>query len=128
MILVYVLFALTFSLILTAFFAGNIPQHRQGHAFIFFFILSMLLAGAADVWLLPVVASGQRSILPAVSLTVFAAILAVSVILSVRPPRRLLQAAPHRDPGLDTEAAVFDSLVWLVVVISGIAVLKAAGI
>ena len=130
MIVVYILFALTFSLILTAFFAGNIPQHRQGHAFIFFFTLLMLLAGAADMWLVPVVAAEQRSSLfAAVFLAVFAAILAASVVLSVRAPRRMmLQTAPQGDPGLAVEAVVFDSIIWLAVLISGIAVLKAAGI
>jgi hypothetical protein len=129
MVLVYILFALTFSLVLTAFFAGNISQHRQGHAFIFFFILLMLGAGGADAWLVPAIAAGQRnSLFPGAFLAVFAAILAASVILSVRSPRRLMrQAAPHSDPRLDTEAVVFDSIVWLAVVVSGIAVLKAAG-
>ena len=127
---VYILFALTFSLVLTAFFAGNVPKHRQGHAFIFLFILLMLLAGAVDVWLAPVAASEQRSsIFPAVFLAVFAVILAASVVLSVRSPRRMmLQAAPRSDPRLDAEAVVFDSIVWLAVLISGIAVLKSAGI
>ncbi len=130
MILVYILFALTFSLILTAFFAGNISQHRQGHAFIFFFIVLMLLAGAGDVWLVPLVASGQRgSLYPGVFLAVFAAILAVSVVFSIRSPRRMvLQTIRRSDPRLDVEAIVFDSIIWLVVMISGIAVLKALGI
>ena len=130
MILVYILFALTFSLVLTAVFAGNISQHRQGHTFIFFFILLMLLAGAVDEWLVPVAASEQRSSLfPGVFLAVFAAILAASVILSVRSPSRMmLQAAPQSNPRLDTEAVVFDSIIWLAVLISGIAVLKVAGI
>jgi hypothetical protein len=129
-ILVYILFALTFSLVLTAFFAGNISQHRQGHAFIFFFILLMLLAAAVDVWLVPIAASEQRgSLFPGVFLAVFATILAASVILSVRSPRRMmLQAAPQSNSRLDTEAVVFDSIIWLAVLISGIAVLKAAGI
>ncbi len=125
MVLVYVLFALTVSAILTALFSGTISQHGQGHAFMYFFALLLLLAGAVGVWLAPAIASGQRSgVYPAVLLAVFAAILALSTILSVRSRSALMPAAAERVASLETEAEVFGSLVWLALMISGITILK----
>ncbi len=129
MILVYVLFALTGSTVLTALFTGHTTHHRQGHAFMFFFIAFLLLAGVVAAWLAPAVASGQRSVFyPVVFLALFGAILAVSVILSIRSPLPAMKAVAHSDTRLDAEAAAFDFLIWLSVLASGIAVLKAAGI
>ncbi len=128
MVLLYVLFALTASMVLTALFTGQAAQHRQGHAFVFFFTLLIMAAGLVELWLVPVVASGQRSAFyPVVSLAIFCAILAASVILSVRSPRPA-RADTHRDTGLDAESAVFDSLIWLAVLIFGILVLKTAAV
>jgi hypothetical protein len=126
-ILLYLLFALTVSTILTALFAGQAAPHRQGHIFLFFFVLLLIIAGVSDVWLVPIVASEQRSAFyPAVLLTLFCAVLTASVLLSVRSPRPLTQAAAHHDTGLDAESAVFGSLVWLAMLVFGIAVLKTA--
>jgi hypothetical protein len=127
-ILLYVVFALTVSTILTALVAGLIPERRWGDAFIAFFVLLVLCAGAADAWLVPVVAAGQRSsVLPVIFLIAFGAMLAASIILMTRSTRPLMQAAIHRENRLEAEAAAFDAVLWLAVLIFGIAVLKAAG-
>ncbi len=126
MVLVYALFALTVSAILTAVFSRTASRHRQGHAFLDFFALLLLLAGTADGWLAPAVSSGPRSgVYPIVFLAVFAAILTVSLILSIRSGNTLKLAEGDRSTRLETEAAVFDSLVWLAMTLSGIAILKA---
>ncbi len=127
MILLYLLFALTVSTVFTALFAGQAAPHRQSHTFLFFFILFLLIAGVCDMWLVPVVGSGQRNALyPVALLTVFCAVLTSSVLLSVRSPLPMTQAAEHRDTGLDAESAVFGSIIWLALLIFGIAVLKTA--
>ncbi len=128
MVLLYLLFALTVSTVLTAIFAGQAAQHQQGRAFLFFFILLLVIAGACDVWLVPVVAAGRGTIFsPVALLIVFGAVLSASVLLSVRSQHLMAQTAGHRD-AVDAEAAVFDSLIWLAMLIFGIAVLKAVAI
>ncbi len=127
MILLYGLFALTLSMVLTALLSRKTPQHRQGHIFIIIFVVLSVIAGAGDVWLVPVVASGQRSLVyPAVLLAVFCAVLMASVLLSVRSTLPMTQAAAHRDAGLDAESTVFGSFIWLATLIFGIAVLRVA--
>ncbi len=127
MILLYLLFALTVSTVLTVLFAGQAAPHRQAHAFLFCFALLLLIGGVCDVWLVPIVASGQRSVFyPAVLLAVFCAFLTASVLLSVRAPIPMTPAASQHDTVLDAESAAFGSLVWLAVLIFGIAVLKTA--
>ncbi len=129
MILLYVLFALTVSMVLTAVFSRQAAQHRQGHTFIFIFVLLFLMAGMCDLWLVPSIASGQRSLVyPVVLLVVFCAILTASVLLAVSLPRVAAHAAGHRDAGRDAESAAFGSLIWLATLIFGIAALKAAAL
>lgn len=125
MLLVYLLFALTVSTVLTALFSARIPENRRGDAFIGFFAALMVLAWAADTWLLPTLASGPgRSWVPIVMLAVFAGVLASSAILAVRTPRPLRHAAVHHDWRLNGEAAVFDLVLWTALLVLGMALLK----
>ncbi len=128
-ILLYLLFALTVSTTLTAFFGERIPQHRRGDAFIGFFILLVLIAWAVNAWLVPAVAAGRGTPwLPILFLIIFGAILVTSAILSARSSGPFAQAAVHHDNRLDAEAAAFDFLLWFAVLIFGIAVMRAIGI
>lgn len=126
MILVYVLFALTVSTVLIALFSARIPENRRGDAFIGFFAVLMVLAWAADTWLLPALAAGPgRSWTPIVMLIIFAGVLASTAFLSVRTPRHLRHAVVHHDWRLNGEAAVFDLVLWAALLVLGIALLKA---
>jgi hypothetical protein len=126
MILVYLLFALTVTTVLTAFISARIPQGRKGDIFIGLFVVIMLLAWATDQWLLPSLAAGLRTSWPLVlTMVVFVTIFAVSLALSVRTPGLLRQAVVNHDSRLDTEAAVFDLLLWLALLIVGITIMRA---
>lgn len=128
MILMYMLFALTLSTVLTALGSARIPQNRKGEIFIGFFIALMVLAWAVDTWLLPALATGTRiAWLPIMLLVLFGGIVAASTILSVRtfgPPQR---AMVDHDSRLDAEAAVFDLVLWFTLLAGGIAALRSAG-
>ncbi len=128
-ILLYLLFALTVSMTLTAIFGARIPQQRRGEAFIGFFILLVLIAWAVDAWLAPAVSAGRSTPWVAVLfLIIFGAILVASAVLSVRSPGPLVQATLHHDNRLDAEAAAFDILLWFAVLIFGIAFIRAIGV
>lgn len=125
MLLVYLLFALTVSTVLTALFSARIPENRRGDAFIGFFAVLMVLAWAADTWLLPALAAGPgRSWIPIMMLVVFAGVLASSAILSVRTLRSLQHAMARNDGRLNGEAAVFDLVLWAALLVLGMALLK----
>ncbi len=130
MMLVYILFALTLSTVLSALFSRRSPENRKGDGFIGFFIALLLLAWAMDAWLLPLLAANRGISWPGVTaLVVFGAILVSSFALSVRTPRFLKQAAltghEHR---FDAEATAFDLLLWLVLVTLGIILIRSIGI
>ncbi len=126
MILVYILFALTVSMILTALFNERIPEQKRGEAFIGIFVMFALAAWAVNEWLLPALSAGLRAAwLPVLFLALFGVILAVSAALSVRAHGPFAWAAVHHDRRLDTEAVAFDLLLWLAVVISGIFLIRA---
>ena len=125
MILVYVLFALTVSTVLTALFSARIPENRRGDAFIGFFAVLMVLAWAADTWLLPALAAGPgRSWVPIVMLIIFAGVLASTAVLAVRTPSALQHAMARHDGRLNGEAAVFDLVLWAALLVLGMALLK----
>ncbi len=127
MLLVYLLIALTFSTVLTAVFSAHIPDNRKGDAFIGFFVALMALAGAADAWLIPLLANGLKiSWPPAVTLALFCALLILSAALSIKAPTPLQRTVAGHENRLSTEAAVFDLIIWLAVVATGISLLKAA--
>lgn len=129
MMLVYLLFALTFSSILTALFSTRVQQSREGELFIGFFVASMALAWAADEWLLPALAAGRKASWPPVmSLIIFGAVFVVSLLLSVRTTRPLGQAAIGHDNRLDEEAMAFDLVLWLAFLLVGIIVMRSIGI
>jgi hypothetical protein len=129
MILVYLLFALTVSTILSALFSARIPENRKGEAFIGFFAALMVLAWAADEWLLPALAAGLKTPwIPLLTLIIFAGVLASSAVLAVRTPGPLRHAVVNRDSRLNTEAAVFDLALWFAMLVSGMAVLRSIGL
>src|SRR5512147_2140867 len=106
MILVYLLFALTVSTLLSALFSARIPENRRGEAFIGFFVALMVLAWAADEWLLPALEGGLKSSwIPPLTLVIFAAVFAASTLLSIRTPGPLQHAAVDRHGRLNAEAA-----------------------
>lgn len=124
MLLMYMLFALTVSTVLTAVVSSRITKDREGEAFIGFFALLLALAWAADQWLLPVLSTGHRTIwLPILLLTMFAGVLAASTGLSVRTRGKPLHATVHHGNRLDTEAMVFDLILWFALLFAGISVL-----
>ncbi len=125
MILVYLLFALTVSTVLIALFSARIPQSRKGEIYIGIFVAIMVLAWAADQWLLPALATGLSTSWPLVlTLIIFVTILAVSLSISVRTPGPLRQAVTNHDSRLDTEAAIFDLFLWLALLIVGITIMR----
>ncbi len=130
MILVYILFAMTFSTVLSAIFSSRIPEDRQGDAFIGFFIGLLVLAEAIDKWLWPALAAGYKVFWPViVSLIVFAAVLAASVELSIRTPRHVRQPIMiEHDSRFDPEAVGFDLLLWVALVSLGIIAMRRIGI
>jgi hypothetical protein len=129
MILMYMLFALTVSTVLTALISAHIPQNREGEAFIGFFVVLMVLAWAADEWLLPALAAVQKtSLMPILLLIMFGGVFAASTILSVRTPRQPQQVLVNHDNRVGAEAMVFDIILWFTLLIVGIAVLKSSGL
>ncbi len=129
MLLMYILFALTFSTVLSALFADHIPEDRKGGTFIITFVLLMILAGAMDEWLLPAL-EVRKMAWPMVSaLVVFGAVLVSSLALSIRLPRRLHQsvmvAHNHR---FDPESTAFDLFIWVALLALGIIVMRRIGI
>ncbi len=129
MLLVYLLFALTFSTILLALFSEHIPERRKDDAFISFFAALMLLAWAVDDWLLPALAGDRKTPWPAVAaLIIFGSVLASSLALSVRVPRRLRHAPAFHSTRFDAEAASFDLVLWLLMVTLGLSVMRSLGI
>lgn len=128
MFLLYILFALTVAMILTALFAARIPEQKRGEAFIGFFVVLVLAAWAVDEWLVPAVFAGLRAAwLPVLFLVIFGAIFVVSALLSVRSQGPLGWAGVHHDRRLDAEAEAFDLVLWLAVLVFGIAVIRAIG-
>jgi hypothetical protein len=128
MILVYLLFALTVSSVLFALFSASIPENRKGEAFMGFFAAFMVLAWAANTWLLPALAAGLKtSWIPFLTLTIFGGVLAASAILSVRTHGPLQHAAVDHDNRLSGEAAVFDLVLWSAILVLGMVVLKSIG-
>lgn len=126
MILMYLLFALTVSTVLTAAISARIPQNREGEAFIGFFVSLMVLAWAMDEWLLPALSAGQRTSWPPILLLiVFGGVFAASTILSARgmsgPPQRAMVNHNNRH---DAEAIAFDIVLWFALLIMGIVVLR----
>ncbi len=129
MILMYMLFALTVSAILTALISEHIAQNRQGEAFIVFFAALMIVAWVVDEWVLPDLSRGHIiSWLPAVLLILFGGVLAASTILAVRNPRPLRQAVVNHGSRFDAEAMVFDVILWLALLTIGIVVLRSVGL
>ncbi len=128
MLLVYILFALTFSTVLTASFSAHISESRKGEAFIGFFAVLMALAWAADEWLIPSLAAGLKtSWPPVVVLGMFCALLVLSTSFSIRAPGPLRMAVSGFENRLSAEAAAFDVIIWSALVLTGISLLKAAG-
>jgi len=128
MILIYLLFALTVSMVLTAFAAARMPQKRSGEVFIGLFIVFVLIAWAADAWLVPAIAAGLKvAWLPVVLLIVFGGVLTASAILSTSPLWAPAWALEHNHSRLDAEATVFDFALWFMMLVFGIVVLKAIG-
>jgi protein-S-isoprenylcysteine O-methyltransferase Ste14 len=128
MILVYLLFALTVSSVLTALFSASVPENRKGEAFMGFFAALMVLAWAADEWLLPALAAGLKtSWIPLLTLVIFGGVLAASAILAARTTGPLQHAFVDHDSRLNGEAVIFDLVLWSALLVSGIAVLKSIG-
>jgi len=127
MILLYMLFALTVSTVLTALISERVPQSqsREKEVFIGFFAALMVLAWAADKWLFPTLAAGQRTSWPSILvLILFGGVFAASTILSVKtsaPPRK---AVVNHSGRLDTEAMVFDVVLWFALLTIGIVALR----
>ena len=124
MILLYILFALTVAMVLTALSAPRVREQRRGEAFI-----ALLLAGGAALeWQVPALAAG-RSIAwaPALLLAVFAAILVVSALLSVRRTGSFARAGGSYNHRQDVEEAAFDIALWLLMLIFGIVIMRGLG-
>jgi len=125
MILMYMLFALTISAVLTALISAHIPQNKEGDAFIGFFVALMVLAWAVDEWLLPALAAGQKtSLLPILLLIMFGGVFAASTILSIGTSAPLQHAVVNHNNRLDMEAIVFDLILWSALLTVGIVVLR----
>jgi hypothetical protein len=125
MILVYLLFTLTLSAILMVVFGAKIPEQKRSEAFMVFFAAFMLIAWAADEWLLPVVAMhGIASWVPGLAVFIFAAILVVSAVLSTRSWGPLIRAGMHHSMKQDAEAIGFDIALLVLIAAFGIMVLK----
>ncbi len=129
MILMYMLFALTVSAILTALISEHITQKGQGEAFVVFFVALMIVAWVVDEWVLPDLARGHTiSWLPIALLIMFSGIFAASTILSVRNPRPLRQSVVYYKSRFDAEAMVFDVIFWFALLTIGIVVLRSVGL
>jgi hypothetical protein len=129
MILMYMLFALTVSTVLTALISAYIPKKREGEAFIGFFVALMVLAWAADEWLLPTLTAGQKtSWLPILILIMFGGFFVASTILSVKTYGSPQPAMVNHENRHNAEAMVFDLILWFALLIVGIAVLRSSGL
>ncbi len=129
MILMYMLFALTVSAILTALISEHITKNRQGEAFIVFFVALMIVAWVVDEWVLPNLAGGHTiSWLPVVLLIMFSGMFVASTVLSVRKSRPLRQAVVYYNSRFDAEAMVFDLIFWCALLAIGIIVLRSVGL
>ena len=129
MMLMYILFALTISAVLTALISAHIQQNRRSEAFIGFFVALMMLSWAADEWLVPVIAAGQKiSWMPIVLLIIFGGVFVASTILSIRTSRPLQQTVMNHDFRLDAEAMTFDLILWFALLTLGITVLRSIGL
>ncbi len=126
MILIYLLFALTFSMVLTALFSSRASENRKALLFIGFFIALLAASWAADVWLLPALAAAglSRTLLPAAMMILFALMFIASASMTAWGPRLRRQAVLHHDSRLDAEAAVFDLLLWAILLIAGIMLIR----
>jgi|SRR5208283_2512924 len=125
MILIYLLFTLTLSAILVVVFGAKIPEQKRSEAFMTFFAALMLIAWAVDAWLLPVVAmQGIASWVTVLAVSIFAAILVVSAVLSTRSRGPLSRAGMHHSMRQDAEAIGFDIALLVLMAAFGIMVLK----
>ena len=128
MILLYILFALTVAMVLTALFAPRVPEQRRGEAFIVFFIALLLAAGAVAEWQVLAIAAGRGGALaPALLLVIFAGILVVSTLLSVRPSGSFARAGGSHNHRQDAEAVAFDIALWILMLIFGILIMRRLG-
>ncbi len=130
MILLYILFALTSSMILTALFASHIRENKRGDAFIGFFVLIFLAALAMVEWLIPAVIAGRNPVVwtPVLFLVIFGAILVVSAVLSVRSSGPLVWAGVRHSNKQDAEALTFDIILWVMMLIFGIMIMRNIGV
>ncbi len=128
-ILIYILFALTVAMVLTALSARRVPEQRRGEAFIAFFIALLLAGGAAVEWQLPAIAAVRGGAwVPALLLVIFAAILVVSMLLSVRPTGFFARAGESHNHRQDAEAVAFDIALWFLMLIFGILIMRSLGL
>jgi hypothetical protein len=127
-ILLYILFALTVAMVLTALSAPRVPEQRRGEAFIAFFVALLLAGGAAVEWPVLAIAAGRGGALaPALLLVIFAAILVVSTLLSVRQIGSFARADGSHNHRQDAEAVSFDVALWLLMLIFGFLIMKRLG-
>ncbi len=128
MILLYILFALTVAMVLTALSAPWVPEQRRGEAFIALFIALLLAGGAAVEWQVPAIAAGRGvAWVPALLLVIFTAILVVSTLLSVRKTGSFARAGGSHNHRQDAEAVAFDIALWLLMLIFGILIMRSLG-
>lgn len=115
-------------MVLTALSAPRIPEQRCGEAFIVFFMVFLLVGGAAVDWQVPAIGPSRGGVwVPALLLVIFAAILVASMLLSVRPGRSFARAVGSHNHRQDVEAAVFDIALWLLMLIFGILIMRSLG-
>jgi uncharacterized membrane protein YidH (DUF202 family) len=127
--LLYILFALTIAMVLTALFAPSIPEQRRGEAFIAFFIALLLAGGVVIKWLVPAIAADRGGAwMPALMLVIFAATLIVSALLSIRRPGSFVRAGGPHNHRQDAEALAFDIALWLLMLIFGIVIMRSLGL
>ena len=127
MILLYILFALTVAMVLTALSARWVPEQRRGDAFILFFIALLLAGGAAVEWQVPAIAAGRGAWAPLLLLVIFGAVLVVSMLLSISQAGSFARAGGSHNHRQDAEAAAFDIALWLLMLIFGILIMRRLG-
>ena len=126
MILLYILFALTLSAILTGLLGVKIPEQKRSDTFIIIFVALMLAGWAVVQWFLPIVAlKGTGGWVPALLIIIFGAILVLSAVLSARSRGPLVKAAAHHSVREDAEAIGFDIGILVLMAVFGIALLRA---
>jgi hypothetical protein len=127
-ILLYILFALTVAMVLTALSAPRVPEQRRGEAFIAFFIALLLAAVAAVEWQVLAIAAGRGVVwVPALLLVIFAGILVVSTLLSIRQTGSFARAGGSHNHRQDVEAVSFDIALWLLMLIFGVLIMRRLG-